>query len=345
MIPSRPLALVELITESFSIFWRTSARYGVLFLLLIVPGVCLVTAGSTQFTEDFVTQAKHNINFGDSDLTAARNDFNAFVTEQNPALQEKLPGVGGSYPHANTRQLYYFLRSNIGQFSSSIDLLASGLLLLTIGIFALTVATVDLASQIFEERDQELFGSLRSAFVGNLWKMLMLYTIYLMAVFLLDGILGLLPASAAGALSGFTLVAQIYTMTRLVVTVPAMVSEEIGPFRAVARSWELTRRFGGRILGASLVGAIVLFVVCVMAFIAMQFIFSDFSLWWNDFLTRDRLTLQWLLESSPGAIRAAAVEMTVLFFLFGSIPIFGTVLYYDLRTRHDGPLMYVDEPS
>jgi hypothetical protein len=83
-----------------------------------------------------------------------------------------------------------------------------------------------------------------------------------------------------------------------------------------------------------------------MASVILQFVFSDFSLWWNDILTRDHLTLQWLLESTPGALRAAAGEITVVLLLFfGLMPIFSTVVYYDLRTRHDGPLVYVDDNS
>jgi hypothetical protein len=344
VIPSRSLALVEIITETFSIYGRTFVRYGLLFLLLIVPGICLITAGTTSFTEDFVASAKHEINFGDSDLTNARNDFNALITEQNPAISEKLPGAGLPYPHANTRQLYYFFRTNFTRFSSSIDLLASGLLLLTIGVFALIASTVDLASQVFEERRQELFGSLRAAFMSHVWKMLLLYLLYMIAILGLDGILGLLPDAAADALSGFVLVAQIYLVLRLFVTIPALISEESGPFQAIVRSWWLTKNAMGRIFGASFVFSIILFVAFLFVGLIMQFFFSDFSLWWNEFLTRDHLTLQWLLESVPGALWAAAAESAIaLLLLFGLMPIFGTVLYYDLRTRHDGPLVYVDE--
>lgn len=345
MIPSRPLALVEIITETFSIYGRTFARYGALFLLLAVPGICLVTAGTTSLTSDAIVVVRHDANFGDTDLTNARNDLNALIVEQNPVLSEKLPGAGQPYPHAATRKLYSFFSANVTRFYSSFEFLAVGFVLLTIGIFALMAVAVDLASQVFEERPQELFGSLRAAFAKHVWKILLLYLIYMIAVLAFDGILGLLPDAAAGALSGFILVAQIYLILRLFVTVPALVSEESGPFAAVRRSWELTRHSGGRVFGASFVFAIIVFVGFMMASVILQFIFSDFSLWWNDILTRDHLTLQWLLDTTPGALRAAAGEITVVSLLFfGLMPIFSTVLYYDLRTRHDGPLVYLPEP-
>ncbi len=93
----------------------------------------------------------------------------------------------------------------------------------------------------------------------------------MIAVLAFDGILGLLPDAAAGALSGFILVAQIYLILRLFVTVPALVSEESGPFAAVRRSWELTRHSGGRVFGASFVFAIIVFVGFMMASVILQF--------------------------------------------------------------------------
>ena len=346
MIPSRPLALIEIITETFSIYGRTFARCGLLFLILVVPGMCLVTAGTTGLTQDLITSARHDLNVSDSDLTNARNDFNAFISQQNPVLSKELPGAGQPYRHAKTQRLIAFVSGNVSRFNEPFDLLACGLLLLTVGLFALISITIDLASQVFEERRQELFGSLRSAFAKHVWKLLFLYLLYLAIMLSLDGILGLLPDAAAGVLSGFTLVAQIYLIIRLFVTVPALISEEFGSFQAVRRSWQLTKNVTGRIMGTTLVFSVILFVAFMMLLVILQFFFSDFSSWWNDILTRDHLTVQWLLETTPSAIREAAGEITVvLLILFGLMPIFSTVLYYDLRTRCDGPLMYVDENS
>jgi hypothetical protein len=346
VIPSRSLALVEIITETFSIYGRTFGRYALLFLVLVVPGLCLVTAGSVNFTGDFIASAKHEINFSDSDLTTARNDFNGVVSDWNPAFASMLPGSSQPHPHASTRQLYYFLRTNITRFASSTELLALGLVLLMIGIFALAATTVDLASQVFEEREQEFFGSLRAAFARHVWKLLLLYLLYLIATWILDAILSFLPGAAGDAISSMVFVTQIYIFIRLVVTVPALVSEEIGPFQAVVRSWQLTRRAGWRIVGVSIVFTMLLFIGFMILSIAMQFAFGDVSKWWNDFLMRDQLTLMWFIGSLPGFLRTASVEASImLLILYALLPIFGTVLYYDLRTRHDGPLVYVDENS
>ncbi len=344
MIPSRPLPLVEIISETFSIFGRTFLRYALLFLLLLVPGLCLVTAGGTTLVGDSILAARHEMAFDDSDLTALRNDFNAALASQNPAFAATLHVTGEPYPHPRTRQLYYFVRANLTRFSSSLGLLATGLVLFIIGLFALAAATVDLASQAFEERELEFFGSLGAAFARHVWKMLLLYMVYLIAVWGLDAILVFLPGTAGDAMSGFVLVAQIYLMFRLMVTVPVLVSEELGPFQSLARSWQLTRNAGWRTLGASFVFGVIFFVGLLMLSVVLQLVFSGVPIWWNDFLTRDRLTILWFLTTLPGFIRAAAAEISfTLLIFFGLLPVFGTVLYYDLRTRHDGPLVYLDE--
>jgi hypothetical protein len=346
LIPSRPLALVEIITETFSIYGRTFVRYALLFLMLLVPSICLVTAGGVNVTEDFITSARHDINFNDSSLTAARNDFNAYITDWNPAFSTMLPGASLPHPHASTRQLYSFFRANITRFASVAELLAIGIALFMIGIFALAATTVDLASQVFEEREQEFFGSFRAAFARHVWKILLLYLLYLIATSILDGIVSFLPGTVGDAISSMVFVTQIYIFIRLVVTVPALVSEEIGPFQAVARSWQLTHRAGWRIVGVSIVFAMLLFIGSMILSIVMQFAFGNVSTWWNDFLTRDQLTLMWFVGTLPGFLRAAAAEMSItLLILYALLPIFGTVLYYDLRTRHDGPLVYVEEHS
>lgn len=324
------------------------SRYALLFLILLVPGICLVSAGGTSLTSDVFTQAHHEIGFNDSDFTALRNDFTAFLIEQNPALNSShifaTSDTGQAYPHASTRKLYDFARSNLTRFSSSFSIFITGLVLLVIGLFALAAAAVDLASQSFEERALELFGSLRAALARHLWKILLLYILYSIVVGSVDAILSILPDGAAGALSGLVLITQIYIILRFAVTIPALVSEELGPFPALARSWQLTHRSGWKIFGASVIFGIILFAGVTMLGLVMQFVFSDVLTWENDFLTKDHLTLTWFLTGLPGFIRGAAIELSiVMLIVLGLLPVFGTVLYYDLRTRKDGPLMYLDE--
>ena len=76
----------------------------------------------------------------------------------------------------------------------------------------------------------------------------------------------------------------------------------------------------------------------------MSFAPGDVFTWVNDFFSRDHLTIPWLLQSLPSVLRAIAIDTGIaVLALFSLAPIFFTVLYYDLRTRHDGPLVYLEE--
>lgn len=345
MIPSRPLALVDIISETLSIYGRSFWRYALFFLILFIPGTAIMTVGTTNLAQDAMLAAQHGIAFGDSDLTAARNDTKAWFAKQNPIFAAQWPVTDTSpFPHPRTRQFAHYLEDNVSQFQSSISVLSLGLALLLIGLFALVAVTVDLGCQLFEERGQEFWEPLREAFGKHVWKMLLLYILYLAANWSVDGILILLPPDIGGVLGSFVTNAQIYFLIRLAVTFPVLVSEGLGPLQAVARSWELTRRMGWRIFGASLVMGVLSFLGLMVLSMIMSLASGDVFAWMNDFFSRDHLTTQWLLQSLPGVFRAIAIDTGIAMLgLFSLAPIFFTVLYYDLRTRHDGPLVYLEE--
>ncbi|HZK77124.1 MAG TPA: hypothetical protein VFD13_09465 [Candidatus Kapabacteria bacterium] len=345
MIPSRPLALVDIISETLSIYGRSFWRYALFFLLLVVPGAAIVTVGTTNLAQDATTSAHRDIGFGDSDLTAARNDTKAWFGKQNPIFAAQWPVTDTAhFPHPRTRQLASYLENNFSRFESSISVLAVGLALLLIGLFALMAGTADIGCQLFEERAQEFWEPLRDAFGKYVWKMLLLYILYLAANWSVDGILLLLPPDVGGVFGSFVTSAQIYVLIRLAATVPALVSEGLGPFQAVARSWELTRRAGWRIFGATFVIGILSFLGLMVLIMVISIVSGGVFLWLNDFFSKDQLTISWLLQSVPGVLRAVAIDTGIaVLTLFSLAPIFFTVFYYDLRTRHDGPLVYLEE--
>ncbi|HET6400040.1 MAG TPA: hypothetical protein VFH95_01445 [Candidatus Kapabacteria bacterium] len=345
MIPSRPLALVDIISETLSIYGRSFWRYALFFLILFVPGTAIMTVGATNLAHDAITSAQRDIGFADTDLTVARNDVKAWFAEQNPIFAAQWPGTDTShFPHARTRQLAHYLGNNVSRFESSISLFALGFVLLMIGIFALVAATVDLGCQVFEERKQEFWEPLRESFGKHVWKMLLLCLLYLSVSWSVEGMLMVLPPEIGGMFGSFLTMAQIYITIRLAVTVPAMVSEGLGPIQSLARSWELTRRAGWRIFAATLALGVLLFLALMLVSMIMSIVSGEALMWMNDFLIKPYLTVTWLLDSLPGVFRSIAIESGIaMLALFSFLPMFFTVLYYDLRTRHDGPLVYLED--
>ena len=211
-------------------------------------------------------------------------------------------------------------------------------------MIALAASTVDLACHDFEERPLELWRSLLVSLKRNLWKILLLYLIYIAANGIVDSILNVLPGDAGNLLSVFVTMTEIYLAIRLIATVPIIVSEEIGPFKALSRSWHLTRRSGWRIFGISLLFGLMLFSISTIVSIIAGLIFPDVTSWLTEFFGSGPISVKWLLESLPQFLAsAAAYASAVMLIVFALVPAFATVLYYDLRTRHDGPLVYLDE--
>lgn len=319
-------------------------RYAPLYLLLVVPGIVLVTAGASDCSSSILTQARHDIHFSDTDLTTLRNDFTAEFIGPNPLLMQKIQMSDSAAPHPSTTRLSSYIKANVQDFSSPIFLIALGFGALIFGFFAASAIAVDLASQSFEERPLELGSAIRSSLARHVWKMLALYLLYVIFFWTVDAILSFIPGAAGDALSSFVFAAQLYILVRLFVTVPALVSEELSPIAALKRSWQLTYRASWRIIGITIALSILLFIGLVAFGTFLALLVPNVAIWWSDILTREHLTINWFLATFPGFVRAAAVELTLSALLsIGILCAFGTVFYYDLRTRHDGPLVYLED--
>jgi len=326
-------------------------------VLLFVPGAVLLTSGISSFGTDAMSAAEHDLHLSDSDATVIRNDFRASLREQNPFFlaeeQALLSNTGAPLPdtnsveiHPQTQRLAAYFQKNATLFVNSYLLFFFGGLLLLIGCFTLIASSIDLSCQIFEERPQEPIYALWSGLRGNTWKISLLYILYTIAVVLINTIIGVFPVQVGSVLAFFLMIAQIYILVRLAAVFPAMISEELGPFEAVRRSWELTRHLGWRIFAFSLAFGLVLIFVSIVVSEVTGLLFPNITSWAKDFLIKSPISFQWFIDTLPGILWSIVAEISLfLLFLFFSLPSFLTVLYYDLRTRHDGPLVYVEDAT
>ena len=112
----------------------------------------------------------------------------------------------------------------------------------------------------------------------------------------------------------------IWLAVKLSMTFPAVVCEKAGPFRAIGRSWALTKDNWWRVFGALLVVFILLFVITI----ALGGVLGAV-----------------LLSSDTMSEVAFAILTTLIGLLISAItyPLWAaivTVLYYDLRVRNEG---------
>lgn len=138
--------------------------------------------------------------------------------------------------------------------------------------------------------------------------------------FAIFGLLILQFLVALGAVFIVTIPVVIWVEIRWAVAMPAMFGENIGPAKALARSWDLTRGSWWRIFGLWLIAAI---LVSILEY-AMLAVFGGIAA---------------LIPGLGTDLRAALVTSvtTVVAALVGAVtPIVFTLLYLDLRVRKEG---------
>lgn len=350
MIPSRPLSFVELIAETFGIVRRILLRYWLLFALLIAPGGIVLTFGIRTLAQDTVSSIQHGLHYDDSTLTILRDESRASLRKQSPyfAIEEQMLGLSDSASiglgNGHIAQVRSYLQTVPG-WASGLGVIAIGAMLLLVGILTLLAATTDLASMVFEERQQETFGALKSAFRTHLVRLFALHILYWGAIIFIDILITVfsgLSITFAAVFSSFATVFELYVSVRLTAAVPSLVSEELRPIAAISRSWQLTLR-SFRILMLWFAFGLVLFIGTLGVSAIGSLLFPNVMEWLEQVLSLRPLTFTWLQSSIPSFIWSLMGEMALFAFLLGPfLPVFFTVLYYDLRTRHDGPLVYID---
>jgi Membrane domain of glycerophosphoryl diester phosphodiesterase len=118
----------------------------------------------------------------------------------------------------------------------------------------------------------------------------------------------------------FLLLPAIFLSVKWSVTFAAIVAERAGPFRAMGRSWELTRGHWWRVFGTLLVVALISLVLYIAVFAGLG----------GAIATSD--------DMSEVTYATLTTALTVILFaiLYPLVASIVTVIYYDLRVRNEG---------
>jgi hypothetical protein len=352
VIPSRPLSLVEIIGETFSISVRIFPRYALLFAILLLPGIALTTYGTIDFFEQTLSNTRHDLALTDNDLTVLRDEGTVWLDTHVAYFEQeaKLFGFQDSTSHPDARvhlhQVREYLSANASLVLWPFAAAVFGGLLWLIGGMGVLACTVDLASQEFEERRDSLSATLRAALRSNLWRLLLLYLIYvLFSAFreVLFSLLDFVSAPISAFFGSVLFTAEIYVAVRLIGAIPALISEEIGPRAALTRSWGLTRAHSMRIFWSSVAFGIICFLIAIVVSVIVGVIFSSVFHDFRQVFSLRPMTFAWLTATLPKLLWSGAAMIAIFVLALAPLfAVFATVFYYDLRTRHDGPLVYLD---
>lgn len=200
--------------------------------------------------------------------------------------------------------------------------------LLTVG--AAQAATVFAISDLYLDRPATVRGSFGRAGMKFLRVFLILFLFFLMAMVLLfcgaiaGGILGAIAGTPVLVFVGMVIVGFIgaYFYCRLSVTIPAAMIEDVGVWRSVGRSIDLTRGYAGQ---AFLIFLLVITILLIWTVI-LQFLFfgSIFSAILKHQALNMATTILYQIISFVGQVLIAPI-WTVAF----------SLMYYNLRVRKE----------
>ena len=384
MIPSRPLNFFEILHETFRIVGKIFLRTLVLVLIFVLPFAALVIWAESDALQNASHLLETQGNVTDSAFTAARDDVVRQIEEQDPESMSRLrtafnikpstyqndtvrpatpPAVAPpatTTPQTTPPQASITIHTSTqhkdvysieAELAGSFFKVSFALLLLALGLSGAYAGITELSARAFEERKVNFRPVLRSVFRRHLW----IVFAYQMLMFFALGLIPLLlrvllqnTSSVGPQFLSFGLsVAQVYLGFKLALSIPAIVSEEIGIAAGMKRSWQLTTSNWWRVLGIILAFGVGMFMISVIVLIIISLfdLNSVFDLFRYLFFAPQlsiHRAMQAMIEIITFAAEIYSVPMAIIFIL---LPIFSTVFYYDLRTRFDGPLSYDEEPG
>lgn len=127
------------------------------------------------------------------------------------------------------------------------------------------------------------------------------------------------------------LVPGVWLWTSWYVTIPALVAERLGPFRAMSRSFELVRRHFWPTLGIGVLSFLIVYV-------AQQVVATSVQIAGLPFLIGQMAEDPQAFPSGFGSVTGISFAATALMELV-TLPFLGavaTVVYFDLRVRKEG---------
>jgi len=269
------------------------------------------------------------------------------VLDATPPLSSEEPDT---YMHDDTREPFSdkFFSRHSAEFLGSILMIALGYFLFIICSAVLHLGISDQASNTFEEREISFGGLLKNIFTRNIWRTLGLYVITILGMvgaFIAIAIFVAIGQAIGDAVAGiFMIVAYlglIYAGIRLSMALPAIVSEDLGPIEALKRSWALTSSNIWRMIGIQIVYMFAFSVLLGFVGVIGFFALGISSLHWlQAFLGPGTMTMAEFSSGIHSFVQGILIAYEAVLALSIIIaPIFYMVLYYDLRTRLDGPII------
>lgn len=379
MIPSRPLYIGDVINETFKMSWKTLLRVVIVALILSAASTFVYVWGISGIVERGYAVLEKNYPLDSTSISTYRMGVLKEIKKENPFLLalyfpdvkvdiddeikkvadttkiDSLQTAGDSVVTVatiDTRNYLeetgdFFVDNSEAIFGIFDGIFFASMISILISIF-LSTFILDICIRYFEERKLNIAAALATTLRRNVWMSILMY---LLMIFILlfgfgamVGIAVIMPVPLEVLLILFAVGMLVLTGVRLMFAQVALVSEDLGPWESLHRSWTLTQGHFWRIVGIFIV---LLLIVVVFEAIA-QAIVGIFDMTNTDMITGlisgEHTNVKAAFDELITLIQISSIQsliVTVIFITFS--PSLLTVMYYDLRTRKDGPLTYPEE--
>lgn len=299
-------------------------------------------AGLAAGPKDSALAAKDTAKYVSMDSGAANTAIVRSDTSRADSIFRSI--AGRSRVH-----LSQVIEEHLGEIFRGATSLFVGFLLYLIGYAVLLAGISELGVQAFEERRQRIGYAVKRIFQHHLWSVLAIYLLYGFASFglwILAVILGEIHY-AGPIIDAGLFVFWVFASLGLSLAIPISVSENRGPIESLQRSWRLTNGAKSRIFGTAIVLGVIICGIMLFLSVVTSALFMGMSLqFWSHVMRDPVITVNWLLNGLAQLVESSMLANTLTWMFTMSLPmIFLVVFYYDLRTRHEGPLTYDEAPA
>lgn len=355
MIPSRPLLFAEVIGETARIT-RVSYKKSVLIslLFLTLPIIFFVISLQGLLSSSYTILKNKGI-LTTGNMEAIRITAIESIAAANPFIllmygidnkdikvsTSTSETVSISYSAHSIREAF---REHLNELTPWLIGIIVSFIFLLLAYFGQIAALLDISCRTFEEREITLSKTLRSS-MKNLWLLIFQAIVFGLSILIGFGILIGIGAAISGALGALCFFASmfliLYSAIRLMFSQAVLVSEELGPIDAMKRSWHLSEGWFWRIFGYYILISIMLFIISLIANIPFSFAVDGDLV--KNFLNGSNIDPKYIFSAVEGFVVVTAIQYLTITVLLAIIqPAFIMTMYYDLRTRKEGPLEYTE---
>lgn len=379
MIPSRPLYLGDIINETFKMSWKTLLKVALIALILSAASTFVYVWGISGIVERGYEVLEKNYPMDSASVSTYRMGVLKEIKEENPLLlalyfpdvkvdiDDEIKKVADT-TQVDSLQIVndsvatiatidsrnyleetgdFFVDNSEAIFGIFDGIFFASMITILISIF-LSTFIMDICIRYFEERKLNIVAALTTTLRRNVWMSILMYLLMIFILLfgfgVMIGIAAIMPVPLEVMLILFAIGMLVLTGVRLMFAQAALVSEELGPWESLHRSWTLTHGHFLRIVGI----IIVLFIILIVFQTIAQTIVGIFDVTKADMIkgliSGEHTNVKAAFDELITLVQVSSIQSlitTVLFITF--TPSLLTVMYYDLRTRKDGPLTYPEE--